>query len=1078
MTEKKGKFIVCRASAGSGKTFTLVKEYLKLALDGKTNYELSNKFTRILAITFTNKAANEMKTRVLSDLCEIKDTNNDVGKMADLLMSELGIDLTELRRRCEIVHSAILHRYSEFAVSTIDSFMHQIVLTFAHDLKLPVNFDLQLDSSVIIQESVDILLEKIGLQDASAITNVTCSFSESNMENGKRHDIQQELEKIAEELFHEDMMSRLERLKVIQIEDFLIIKRKLDSEIETKSEGMIALAHEMMSAIHDEGLTSESFHQKKKGVYGYLQKYSEGGKGNYSSFVDAFVEGRSTSNKSSTPKEQEAIERLYPDIVSSVQKIRSLATSVNTLEAARKNLYSIALLNEMNKIIQDYYTANGLVHISEFNKRINEVVRNEPVPFIYERIGNHYHHYLIDEFQDNSKLQWQNLIPLLENGLASNQTSFVVGDGKQAIYRWRQGDVEQFVRLPEVEGEHDTTLRDHYSRLDLDTNYRTGGNIIQFNNSFFEWIANSQIFSDNQELKELYLGAEYADNGRAAVHQNHYHDGGHLQISFWDNKSSESIFGSIVDQIRIQHDEKGYKYKDITIIARNNKSLSAISQLLIQNDIPAASSESFRLSNSIAVDIIETVLKLILQPNDNIHTALLLKRLETLHQKDYSATIENIYKYTSEPKPRQEGANPITRLLSDIGITLDVSKLEQLSLYDCCEEIVRMFNLNEIETAYVSSFLNTVNNYCIRHNSNIAKFLKWFEKQKSKSYAKISQEIDAVKLLTIHKSKGLESPIIIYPILTERSHGNNIWIDFEPDALYPDANLSTGLFSMSSLQDTAFEHFHSIEKKKQTIDSINLLYVAMTRPKDKMFVYCESPTKDPGKAATDSYYSLLKTFCKTWDKMAQTTELPDSTPELHEQFVFGEDMNNSESQTQNDYHNIDMGNILFQSWQDRLQIARQNNVKPNENIRRGIIIHDILSRIDNADTVTHTIDKYCELHDIEDLDKKQIADSIQKVVTQPHTADFFSKEHPSKCEASIFHKGKELRPDRIVYKPNEILVVDFKTGYADPHSTKMEQYQKQVEEYCNAIAAIHKKPVKGYLLFVGQELPVEVCNMP
>lgn len=1090
MSHINGNFTVCRASAGSGKTFTLVKEYLKIALNGEDT-ELESKFTHILAITFTNKAANEMKRRVidyLKEISELDETENPSKAMAKILMKEMSISLQELKRRCRIVHSSILHRYSEFAISTIDSFTHQIVQTFAHDLNLTVNFDLQLDETEIIQEAVELLLEKIGTPESDQITKVAYNFSKSRMEEDSGYDIQQRLEKIAPELFEDEAESHLKRLQSIKTEEYPQIQRQIDQKIKENSDQQQKTAQNIIKKTSSNGLTTDDFNGKSKSVLKYLETIAEGNlnaNGN-TNYIKDFITGKGTSHKNASLEAKATIEKLHTEIVSAIDAIATLRKQRNTLTAAKDNLYCTALLNEINNIVQTYYEENGLIHISEINKRINEVVKQEPVPFIYERIGNLYNHYLIDEFQDNSKLQWQNLVPLISNGLSCDHSSFVVGDGKQAIYRWRGGDVEQFINLPSVEGDNSITLRDHYCPQSLDTNHRTGKNIIKFNNAFFTWTANQEFHKENQSIQQLYLGDNH--NDKSAVYQKYKKNGGYINIDFWEKSPShEDTYEAIISQIQTQHNEKGYDYKDITIIARSNQILTDISQRLIQHNIPTTSVESFKLSNSISVSVIETVLKLITQPDDKLSTTKLIKELEFLYLKDYTEIIKNIPTYSTQTNPKTQQQPLATILLNEIGISFDTNKLRQLSLYDCCEEIVRIFRLYESETAYITSFLNTVNSYCMRHGTNTTQFLKWFDQKKSKTFAKISQEVDAVKMLTIHKSKGLESPIIIYPIFSERDKDENIWVDFSEGELYENSTMKTCLFSFSKIKESDMEDKVSEEIIKRQTDKLNLMYVALTRPKEKLFIHCESQHKDPSKNNTDTYFSLLYNFCEQELKtLCNTEEIPltiSPTPEHPNkinQYTLGDDSDKTKSENTDKYINIVLKDISFDNWQNRLQIAHRNKKsdKQQEKIDNGILIHEILSHIHSSEETRQAVEEYCETHHIDNPYRDSLLDSIQRLVTQPYTAHFFDKRFKSKCEAPIFYNGEELRPDRIVFKKDEILVIDFKTGYAAPGSKQMEDYRKQVKKYCQIIYEINHKPTTGYLLFLEQEQPIEVCRIP
>ena len=423
------RFIICRASAGSGKTYTLVRQYLLLAFSANEQ-ELPSRFKRILAITFTNKAANEMKERILRELDNISLLGTGTPMGADIA-DRTSLDSTTLQRYAAIVRQAVLHNYSDLSVCTIDSFMHRIVRTFAHDLDLPMNFDVQIDNDILIQSAVDDLMSLAGAEGQEELTEVLCDFAESRMTDGKSYMIENELASLAQELFKEQTPQYLRLLKDIDSPQFRSIHRSMVADNRAYERRLAALGQQAVDTFTAAGLADTDFFHGSTGAGVYFRKLASGLIVEPNSYVLAYLEGDKLGSAKCTPSVRDALATVKPplaDLFTQIQQLRSTDEVLyNTRQLLLKNIYSLALLNKLNLLIDHYSKENEIVHISEFNQRISEVVQDEPVPFIYERIGNRYYNYLIDEFQDTSRLQWQNLVPLLENGVGSGHTSLVVG---------------------------------------------------------------------------------------------------------------------------------------------------------------------------------------------------------------------------------------------------------------------------------------------------------------------------------------------------------------------------------------------------------------------------------------------------------------------------------------------------------------------------------------------------------------------------------------------------------------------------------------------------------------------------
>nr|NQU94195.1 UvrD-helicase domain-containing protein [Bacteroidota bacterium] len=440
-------FTVYKSSAGSGKTFTLVKEYLKITLNQP------NKFRNILAITFTNKAANEMKERIITNLKDISSATPDQNSPAikfllPELVKETGLSPETITLRANKVLELILHNYADFSICTIDSFVHRIIRTFAHDLNLPINFEVELDTNILIEQTIDFLISEAGKNEK--LTKALIKFTETKAEDEKSWHIEKDLKDFAETLMKEDGQIYLEKLRQLNLQDFFNIIKKVNEFIKSTEQTLVKQAQNATSIIKGTNLPNTAFYRGRNGIAKYFEYIADYRFDKLS--PNSFVETTINENKwhgSKTDKDDKIIiDGIKDNLIEIYNNIQDILAEnydeYNLFLMLKRKLYPMAVLSEIEKVLVKIKSENNIVHISEFNKRIADIVLNEPVPFIYERLGERYNHFLLDEFQDTSVLQWQNLLPLLDNSLAEGNFNMIVGDGKQAIYRWRSGEVEQF----------------------------------------------------------------------------------------------------------------------------------------------------------------------------------------------------------------------------------------------------------------------------------------------------------------------------------------------------------------------------------------------------------------------------------------------------------------------------------------------------------------------------------------------------------------------------------------------------------------------------------------------------------
>lgn len=1073
---KHNPFIIYNASAGAGKTYALVKEYLKMAFSLGPD-RLEEGFRSILAITFTKKATGEMKDRILDDLEKIARkpaVPKSGGIAADVFdgLVEEGVSITpeQLQQMAAKLHSTILHHYSDLSVSTIDSFMHRIVRTFARDMGQPMNFDVMVDQQKMIDEAVSQLMSLAGTDGKEQLTDVLKSFAESNMEDNGRYNVERMMGDLAKQLFKENAGEHLKQLATLDLKDVEKIQKGYMEEMRKYESTVRGKASEMLGLLHAAGLNCDTAPYGMTGYYGYFCNLADGSVLDEPTArtVTAF-EGSKMTYAKCPPALSAAVSAAMPLLTAKYNEIKALTgdgkARYNTCRILLRNLYAVALLGQLDKQIRLYARDNDVVNLSDFNKMINAVVEDEanPAPFVYERLGNRYSHFLIDEFQDTSIMQWHNLVPLLENGVSQGMESLVVGDGKQSIYRFRQGDVQQFVRLPKVDGmkHHGKTLPipGNFRIEKLKQNRRSAKSIVTFNNRLFNYLARD-VFTNNPLLQTIYIGRDKDGNllpdGEELLYQEQFKEfNGHVEVNFVAKADAdeagmtvrEVIFDGVMRTIQRLVNHCGYAYKDIVVLARYNSQLAAIGRYLSEHsDIPQTSTESFYLSESHAVMAVIAVLRLLHDGADRGAEADLMYRLAALGIDGgrWSKVCD------------QWADAPYTVSADRLPAGLNLPYLASLDLYDCCEEIVRSLQLDGIDTLYVASLLDNVAAFTSRHRQDVGEFLQWFDEQKDLSAAS-SDEIDAVQLLTIHKAKGLGKPVVICPQFYLNEKNPELWVDV-PEELkgLPDTPpLPTAYVKLSPKERTLFDSQRNEESLLKEIDEFNVLYVAFTRPKEQLYIFCPDPSDFNTLRADDHRNpTLLYRF---------VNEKGYDSGDDDFQHVVDEDEKPPKRQER-------VQRLSFADWAERVLIASpsEKSITPlqEEKIRFGIYAHDLLSGVRHADDVEEAVERFRVSGQATDEEMQRLAELARKVVSDEATRRFFAPEYEVKNECELVAGGTRHRPDRVVFTPQETWVVDFKTG------EHLDGYEKQVNDYCRALRDMGYPNVSGWLLYLQPAVEV------
>lgn len=1036
-------FQIINAAAGSGKTYTLVLYYLQELLGSKS----PRPYQQMLALTFTNKAVNEMKSRILEALEDLSKDSSKDAQLKTYLMDALQIGAIELTQRAEQMLRNIVNEYGSFDVITLDKFTHRIVRTFAKEFELPQGFELVLDTKSILEEVVRSIINQIG--EDPFITQLLLKLSLSKVQQGLSWDVQTDLYEFAFLLLNENDRIPLADLKEKDRAAHKKDREQLESRLKQTQENIKNLVEEFMALLNKNNLEHEDF--KRQILHKHLDLIQkESYEKLYTTQLEAMLRGEIPIYKKATDNHKKlCIDELLPDFHTLFLKIKKEVGYTLLLSKTLKYWTPRLILQQIEQGLEQLQNEREIRLLEEFNHKISSLVQAEEAPYIYARLGERYRHYFLDEFQDTSTLQWSNLVPLIGNALesqsiAGEQGSLVLaGDPKQAIYRWRGGDVAQFIRLLNKDSK---PFQIEAELKKLEINYRSDEAIVAFNNTFFSYLTTTLSTSEIQSI--------YGEASRQQIKKS----GGYVRIKAIPKvgKQEEKIPLYVEETIASvqQAMDLNYEQKDIAILVRVRNQAVAIGEGLVAYGYSILSSDSLAVIKSDKVQLIVAVLKLIFKPNSSEQHKIIFDQLwETTKpaKKEYHTTVSNmIHRSTSD---FFEGLN------TEYGSSFNLHKAVCFPLIQLVDYIVASFPFMDCNDPFVSTFLEDVFEFTRQRGASLINYLKHWETQSQKLTLSTPESLNAIRVMTIHQAKGLEFAVVILPFMDTPLIPNvreKIWYPFHESPL---ESLKWGWINFSNklpLLGEQAEALYNQQKIAKDLDALNVLYVALTRAKNQLYVITQTTT-DSEQPKT--YADLFGSYVRDQGIDLEATSFFESGEAVPKKLA--------------EEHTHEEENILLEigisdRWKNHLIAPKV----PIEEVlfaqKKGLFIHELLSKITTKEIIDEVLAEEIKLKKASQAEFTELKQILNRIIDHPDLKQFFDGTDKVLCEQEILiPEGPTLRPDRInISKEGGATILDYKTG-----QPKIED-KIQLESYVDALNQLGFQKVKSKLVYIDSEIEV------
>ena len=1068
---------VYKASAGSGKTFTLAAEYIKLLIKNPQNYR------NILAVTFTNKATEEMKMRILSQLYGIWKQLDDSKSYTERICNDLDMTTEAVSQRAKTALSLLIHNYGYFRIETIDAFFQTVLRNLARELDLTPNLRIELNDSQVEEFAVDRLIEE--LDRNNDLLKLIMEYINKNIDDDKSWNVITQIKKFGKNIFKDIYKENGKEMRRCMTEPGYInkfaqtVRQERDDALKT----MTDMADEFIKTLSDNGLTTDDLAYRNSGVAGFFIKlkkgiFDESIVGNR--VLDCMEDAEKWASKSSPCRNaivSLATENLIPLLMRAVCERTEQWKRYTSATLTLRHLYKVRLLGNIeNKVRELNEDANRFL-LSDTQQLLHSLIDGSDTPFIFEKIGTRLEHVMIDEFQDTSSVQWRNFKVLLSECMSREDASnLLVGDVKQSIYRWRSGDWRLLNDIKKQFYNADKTIE----VKSLQTNYRSSQRVITFNNSFFKEAVKHECETldvcDEHSLEQLRNA--YADvEQQLPEHKKGCADKGYICVKLLPKGENytEEMMNELTETVKRLIDS-GEKQNNIAILVRLNRHIPVIAEYftLQMPGITIVSDEAFRLDASTAVNTIIQAMRLLTHPDDMIARANL--------SKSYRMTVGDDHNDSGDEKEFDCLPEEYERRKEE---------LAAMPLYDLAEEIFRIFQLEKLnsQSAYLCAFYDHLNKFTQDNIADINSFVEeWENSICSKTIQ--SNETEGIRLISIHKSKGLEFDNVIIPFCDwelEQRHGNVLWCQpkekpFDAMPLIPVD------YSRSGLMGTIFENDYKEEVLQNCVDNLNLLYVAFTRAAKRLFVMGKRNASNSRSMAIEQCLPRVAKILNGCTLQGEDDEEETMVMEWGELATPGTNSHGNEA----DNHTKASANIFTRPQkpiiadikahvnkhtlfvqsnsscrfiEDESSTDDNGSNRSDEYIRKGQLLHYLLSQVEKADDLNKALRNMANEGLADTATLKEMASLIGKRLTSGLPAEWFSGKWKLYNECDILYADDEgnvvkRRPDRVMSDGKHMTVVDFKFG------NPKESYREQVKEYIRLLKDMGNDNVDGYIWYV------------
>ncbi|MBR0077064.1 MAG: UvrD-helicase domain-containing protein [Bacteroidales bacterium] len=1081
-------FKTYNASAGSGKTTNLVAEYLSICL------QAPDKYRHVLAVTFTNNATAEMKERILQTLYDFAFTSPDIWDNWESQPKEVRerlnrphfihqttrqlsqLDSDTIRERSEALLENILFHYPDFAISTIDSFFQHIIRSFAFELGLNTDFSIEVSLKEYFQQTVDMLFQRISSKNKEGweIAQRVINLVKSTMENEGKWNIDNALLSLLENIYKDEKAHYfIDLLKDVDFENSAEI---LTNSLQTYTDNFYTLIEEGKDILRNSGIPREDFYSS--GIWDWFDKSSPDELKNYKRVNTCISDGSPFTKAGKadlSPTSRSAI----------IQKLHEVEDAYCMLEAirtVRKKIKELHLFFDLQKIIDELRIQDNTFFLSKAGELIQKEIKDNPVPYIYNKVGNRYTNYFIDEFQDTSDTQWENLLPLLDEAVAGNDPNgkdILFGDVKQAIYRFRNGNPQLFAELTTA----GSTRRSHFERITsceeelLDTNHRTCRKIINFNNRFFEQLPGLPHFPTQLEpdiYKTFYATVRQKDSqkrdGFVAVRFcPEILEGAKTQLDYL----AETTLKAIIDATK----KRNYELRDIAVLTRRVNDGTLIGKYLAENGIAVISADSLVLKSDDNVSLLISMMKYLDTPSDAFNRLqlvhLILKKegriselpkfmdtisgKRTLHKKTPRKPLEDDSTRANwdndEKLDIQYNIIQFDKLLKEqFSISVQHTPWSNLPLLTLTHTLMKEMRITD-ENSYLIGFIDLVSEYSAKRGSSLNSFLKWWDETGANKAVTSPENTNAVRIMTIHKAKGKEFPVVIMPVLNknmQRLTQMTVWQNLDEKTF----GLPAVMIEKSAANDTAFGcSTYKYERAMTALDETNIIYVGQTRPKDALYLILDIQEQQKDSDAKKFLYShIINDFiCKNEADFSFENDW----------YWFGDTSTTKKGQSSTEENHSETLSKLPIT--DFLLSELVSADLESEQQRIGIAVHSYFEKSDHFPKTEEEAEKWT--FDEGQPYQDEIRDALKRLTRNTDLLPYFADDLNVLKEVSILtESGERRRPDRVVQLNGETVVIDFKTG--EPNESAKKKYIAQVQEYVQLLQEMGFQNVRGELLYL------------